>query len=375
MIRLLVVGDLVTDVVAVLSAPPALDTDTPARIRVTGGGQAANTAAWLAWAARTGPGSASARVTLVASAGDDESGDHRVAEMVAAGVRCAVSRRPGMRTGAIVVLASGQQRTMVTDRGASLALSPADVDAALDDAPDARHLHLSAYALLDPESRDAGLRALAGARERGMTTSVDAASAAPLRRVGAGRFLDWVRGTDLLLANRDEATILVEGLPGDDTAGTDPPSAVHLPGASAAGTDSPPAIDPSGDDTAGTDPKWAADAASRDADRGDPPPADAGVGQPARLLARRLAGVTRVAAVVKRGPEGAVWAGADGTLAEESAVPANVVDATGAGDAFAAGLLLAWTAGAAPGEALRAGTRLGALAVARVGARPVHRPS
>ena len=47
--RSIVVGDLVTDVLAVLAGRSATGSDTPAAIRVTGGGQAANTAAWLAW--------------------------------------------------------------------------------------------------------------------------------------------------------------------------------------------------------------------------------------------------------------------------------------------------------------------------------------
>jgi sugar/nucleoside kinase (ribokinase family) len=51
------------------------------------------------------------------------------------------------------------------------------------------------------------LHAVATAHERGMTVSVDAASAAPLRRVGKA-FLDWVSGCDLLLANADEAAVL-----------------------------------------------------------------------------------------------------------------------------------------------------------------------
>ncbi|MGH3680188.1 MAG: PfkB family carbohydrate kinase, partial [Natronosporangium sp.] len=49
-------------------------------------------------------------------------------------------------------------------------------------------------------------------------------------------------------------------------------------------------------------------------------------------------------------------------------------DPTGAGDAFAAGLLASWLAGAGPVEVLRAGARLGAEAVAGFGARPVLRP-
>jgi len=45
-------------------------------------------------------------------------------------------------------------------------------------------------------------------------------------------------------------------------------------------------------------------------------------------------------------------------------------DPTGAGDAFAAGLLAAWCSGAEPQAALAAGAALGAAAVARIGARP-----
>ena len=46
------------------------------------------------------------------------------------------------------------------------------------------------------------------------------------------------------------------------------------------------------------------------------------------------------------------------------------MDVTGAGDAFAAGLLTAWLAGATPTAALSRATDLGALAVSTVGARP-----
>ena len=65
------------------------------------------------------------------------------------------------------------------------AAAPSDVDAALAAVPDGAHLHLSGYSLLDRPSRPAGLARAARRRaERGLTTSVDAASAAPLRRVG-----------------------------------------------------------------------------------------------------------------------------------------------------------------------------------------------
>lgn len=292
--RVAVVGDLATDVVAVLDAPLAAGSDTPATIRVTGGGQGANTAAWLAWHG--------VPVCLVAAAGNDEAAPVRLAELAGYGVRCAVRRHPGAGTGSVVVLVRGSRRTMVSDRGANLLLSPADVEAALRAAPDLAHLHLSGYTLLDPASRAAGRHALALARTRGLTTSVDAASAQPLRAVTAAAFTDWVRGTDLLLANADEAAALAGGGSAEEQA-------------------------------------------------------------------RALTGLARIT-VVKRGPQGAVWAEHGGGVVAVAARPTTAVDPTGAGDAFAAGLVAAWLAGRPALDALRAGAAAGALAVSRVGARP-----
>ena len=73
--------------------------------------------------------------------------------------------------------------------------------------------------------------------------------------------------------------------------------------------------------------------------------------------------------MTKLGAGGARWT--DGrTTFEVPAEPVQVVDTTGAGDAFAAGLLSARFEGAGPREALEAGCRVAARAVARVGARP-----
>jgi sugar/nucleoside kinase (ribokinase family) len=190
---------------------------------------------------------------------------------------------------------------MVTDRGASLLLDPADVVAAIKDT-DASHLHLSGYPLLHEGSRPAGLAALTAAAERGLTTSVDAASAAPLRAVGAAAFLDWVRGADLLLCNADEADVL------------------------------------------------------------------AGPGQATEQAARLTAHVAN--AVVKQGADGACWAARDGRAWSGAASRGPMKDPTGAGDAFAAGLLDAWCSGSGPEAALAAGAALGAEAVAQIGARP-----
>jgi ribokinase len=91
----------------------------------------------------------------------------------------------------------------------------------------------------------------------------------------------------------------------------------------------------------------------------------------ARSLARRFAEV-----VVKLGAEGALWTdGGDELRVPAAAPPAAealpaALDTTGAGDAFAAGLLAARLRGAAPAEALAAGCELAARAVRTPGARP-----
>jgi sugar/nucleoside kinase (ribokinase family) len=295
-----VVGDVVTDIHAVHSGPLVVGSDTPASIRVTGGGSAANTAAWLA---ATGT-----PVQLVAVVGLDVAGDDRLAELTAAGVGTAHMRRSGdAPTGSVIVLVRDGERSFLTDRGANLLLVPSDVDSALDAlAATARHLHLSGYVLLDGYSRPAGLRALAAARERGLTVSVDMASAEPLRRAGPSTVLDWLRGSDLLFANLDEARVL--------------------------------------------------------ADRSDPV-----------ALAMALSSHARTA-VVKLGAVGAVWASSAGVV-EVPALPVPLMaDPTGAGDAFAAGVVSAWLSGSSPGECLEAGARLGAAAVGVVGGRPAINP-
>jgi sugar/nucleoside kinase (ribokinase family) len=202
-----VLGDVATDVVARLGRSPRPGSDTAADIRMTGGGAGANVARWLRHAG--------ADVTLVARVGDDGAGRAHVASLRAAGVRDAITVDAERPTGVVIVLVEPSgERTMLPDRGANLALSAADVPAGL--LGHASHLHLSGYALLDPGPRDAALHALREALHQGLSTSVDASSAGPLRDAGPQAFLGWTAGTGLLRANLEEARVLA-GEPDADT--------------------------------------------------------------------------------------------------------------------------------------------------------------
>ncbi len=71
--------------------------------------------------------------------------------------------------------------------------------------------------------------------------------------------------------------------------------------------------------------------------------------------------------VIKLGASGAIAKGADGNLSRDRGIKVNVVDTTGAGDAFNGGFLHAWLGGRSLGECLRIGNICGALSTTKPG--------
>ncbi|MFF1721538.1 carbohydrate kinase family protein [Streptomyces sviceus] len=202
---LLVVGDVITDVVARHRGPLAAGTDTAAAIRTVPGGAGANVACW---AARGG----SAEVRLLGRVGADAAAWHE-RELAACGVRPRLVVDPEVPTGTVICLVDtgeAAERTFLTDSGASLRLGPDDWSDALLDG--VARLHLSGYLLFSEPSRALVAVALESARARGVRVSLDPASAGFLREVGPDRFLSLIEGVDVLLPSRDEACLLT-GLP------------------------------------------------------------------------------------------------------------------------------------------------------------------
>ncbi|MGC9438649.1 carbohydrate kinase family protein [Streptomyces sp. WG5] len=202
---LLVVGDVITDVVARHRGPLAAGTDTAASIRRLPGGAGANVACWAAYA---GCGD----VRLLGRVGADAAAWHE-RELVARGVRPLLAVDPAAPTGTVICLVDtgdSGERTFLTDSGASLRIGPGDWSDTLLDG--VARLHLSGYLLFSEPSRALVRVALAAAHARGVPVSLDPASAGFLTGLGVGRFLDLAAGVDVLLPSRDEACLLT-GLP------------------------------------------------------------------------------------------------------------------------------------------------------------------
>lgn len=196
---LLVVGDVVTDVVARHRTPLAPATDTAAQIRTLPGGAGANAACW---AARSGCG----EVRLLGRVGADAAGWHERA-LRRAGVRPLLVQDPEAATATVIALVdSSAERTFLTDSGAALRLSPGDWNAGFLDG--VARLHLSGYLFFAAPSRETARRALRDARNAGVPVSVDPDSAGFLAELGVDGFLAAADGAEVLLPNADEAASL-----------------------------------------------------------------------------------------------------------------------------------------------------------------------
>jgi ribokinase len=261
-------GDLLLDVIVRLDGPIAEDTDTYGRTRVGAGGQAANVAAWVA--------ALGGRACFLGKRARDPAGRILTEELRGRGVELA-GPEVEAGTGTVVSVATPDgARTMLSDRGVSVAFAPEELDAAWLEG--CEWLHLPGYSLVVSTLRETALTAAGLAP----AVSVDLSSTAALEEAGIERFRETLESVHprVVFANEAEAQLM------------------------------------------------------------------------GRIEAETL--------VVKRGPRGCVVHDGDGSR-ELPAVEADVVDSTGAGDAFAAGFLVG-----GPDLALDTAARC----VAKMGATP-----
>ncbi|HEV2216724.1 MAG TPA: PfkB family carbohydrate kinase [Candidatus Dormibacteraeota bacterium] len=274
------IGDLVLDITIAPHGDLRTNDDTPASIRVGGGGQAANFCAWVA--------SLGERSRLVTRVGDDDAGRRLVAELELDGVEVHAVRA-AEPTGAIAVLIGpGGERTMATQRGASVGLRRDDLQPEWFAGVDM--LHVPAYSLFAEPLATAARTAVEMVRLGQGRVSVDLSSVAGLIDYGPARMMSELSRIkpDVLFATAAESDAM------------------------------PVALD-------------------------------------------SLAPVT----AIKLGAAGCMVCG------RRIASPAaEVVDPTGAGDAFAAAFCIAMVAGESPLRAGERAVRVAAAAVAKVGARP-----
>lgn len=290
--RILVVGDVMTDVIVVPEGPIVKGSDRRATVRSRPGGSGANQAVWL--------GAMEADVLFAARVGhaDKAMYENYFRGLGVVPVLAADREQP---SGVLVTIVDPDgERSFLTDRGANFNLCAEDLPESLLDGVGL--VMVSGYSFFAPGPRAAVQALFARAQARDIAVAVDPASVGFLLEVGVAQFLDWTEGADWIFANESEAEAL--------TGMTDYQAQM-------------------------------------------------------RALGARFANV-----VIKRGRLGAALGGAKGVRVERPAPVVDVVDSTGAGDAFAAGFVAAHLTGDDETTALNRGIAAGARAVQSIGGQP-----
>jgi sugar/nucleoside kinase (ribokinase family) len=290
--RVIVIGDVMTDVIVIPEGPMVRGSDRRARIESRPGGSGANQAVWF--------GSMGTKVSFVARVGARDK-PHLEAYFKGFHVDPVLIADAEKPSGVLVTIIDPDgERSFLTDRGANLDLSHSDMPVWLLD--DTRLVVVSGYSLFAEHPRGAVQWMAGEARQRNIPVAVDAASVGFIEEVGPASFLAWTRGFSTLFANADEAAAL------------------------------------------------------------------SGTPDPDEQFSRLAPNYGRV--VIKLGAAGAVVGDATGFRLRLPAPRVEVIDTTGAGDAFAAGFLSAELRGEPLEASLGAGIAAGARAVTQIGGQP-----
>jgi sugar/nucleoside kinase (ribokinase family) len=326
-----VIGDVMVDDIAPLHTPLVLDHDNPVRFHRIFGGQGANTAAWCATQTR---GSDHGAVHLIGSVGSDSEAAWVTEQLVDRDITPRLETTSSPTGRCVIVVAPDGGRTMYPDAGANASMSLAHVREQFQQVfaqvhPSSHcHVHMSGYFVARlPDVAKAFLHDI----PHDVTVSIDA-SALVLDAQQRLDLLQVAASSHVFLANRAELAAV--------TAPHDPDPALL----------------------------------ARHEDR-----ADGTMNLEASMEAMRDQTGFDGVMVAKDGSNGA-YAEQQGAWLHVPARDVVAVDTTGAGDAFTAGFLAAWTSWEAPAasgateerlrRALEAGTDLAAQSVTRTGGNP-----
>lgn len=284
--KILVVGDVIEDVIAIPAGAIRANTDTPAKIEKSMGGSAANVASWLAYL--------SASVSFVGCVSEADLFTLQQ-QLRLSGIETEL-QSSSKATGSLIVLVEGENRTMLTDRGANQ-----DLNLGLIDPTAFSMVYVSGYALLGRSAAEIQnfFDKIKAAEAR---LAIDPGSYGFIEDYGVGEFRELMLHADIVFPNQQEEELL------------------------------------------------------------------------------ELSGKVPLT-VITKGEDGATAVFESGATLTSSLAKTELIDPTGAGDAFCAGFLASLVSNPhgleleanAVKKALDAGVFQGAMAVAQIGARPQSR--
>lgn len=198
--RLLCLGDLNADITITADGTISIGSDTPGSVVMSGGGSAANVAAWAAEA-----GTPSRFVGVI---GDDPLGDFLVEELTGHGTEARVIRRPATASRAIAAIVGPDgNRSMVSALDPSTVLGVDDIDPSW--FTEVGWVHLTAYTYLQDGGRQVFAALVETIGSLDIAWSVDPSSAQMLAlQCTPDDALAAFAGAAIIFPNQDEATWL-----------------------------------------------------------------------------------------------------------------------------------------------------------------------
>ena len=193
-------GDLNVDLTISLRHELVIGSDTDGDVQLTGGGSAANVAAWA-----TGAGTPA---RFVGPLGEDHLGDYLINEMTSRGVHLVATKRAGQQTRSVAALIGPDgNRSLVSDQNNLIALEPTDFDAAWFKGVD--WLHLTAYTFIAEQSRELFVKLTSHALSNGIGFSIDPSAAELLRsNCDHAQVITAFSDAGVLFPSHDEAEYL-----------------------------------------------------------------------------------------------------------------------------------------------------------------------
>ena len=185
------------DVTVLLNRPIVEGLESRAKISTQGGGAAANVASWLAFNKTPS--------YLVVRIGDDSAGQTLITELESYGVEHSSRVIPNMNTGVVIVIVGREgERTMFPDSGANSGLGLSD----LPDLSQFSAVYLSAYSLINTQSRTGVLEMIDAIKAVGLRIILDPATVGVLIEVGVSAASEWLDFIDTIILNEEESHFL-----------------------------------------------------------------------------------------------------------------------------------------------------------------------
>ncbi len=195
MVNVLVIGDVIDDIIVVPSEPIRANTDTDSSISQTLGGSASNIACWAA--------SLGADVTFFGCVNSKD--EKRVIDQFAQYNVQAALQLSDKPTGSLVVLVDGENRSMLTDRGANRELDIAKLVWPFFNTVD--YVFISGYTFFGREILEIK-DLIYEAQQGGAMVLIDPGSAGYIKDFGVELFKEAIYSADVLIPNSEEFELL-----------------------------------------------------------------------------------------------------------------------------------------------------------------------